>query len=625
MSTLHKKQSANLPEMASRAVPASPTSKSDQGHGGGARLDADLGNLTLEDSPEASTLQKSPALSGTVSPAEKSSNFDEQNDTPFQVGKDSDDGDVFESPVRPATQRAAQAPPNTLGSTMQGVVPTMQPVPMLRTRGSDLGNRAQLGAGVDAQAFYPATACVFVANLPDFVRDSRLEVELTRAFSKFGIVFVKIRRDQRNMPFAFCQYTKDEDAHNAVSHGRGILIEGRPCRTEMVKANRSFVIFNILGDDVTLDEAQVHLRGFGPLSKCEALHPQIQEAMRIKGGVLVEFTNFDPSRDVIAAYRHHHLYRVVAYDLKRSVQTPKIDPDEAWLQRYEIDRRSIYVGGLPVDDFDVEELLTQMAGEVGEVRKVQVIQKDARTGRQAPIAFSFIEYARPDMADLAVKHLNGRVLRGCVLRVERKASREPQGAARQLQSRATLSSSTGSPLRGERLGKRPSMASLTSNPVTPSHNTVAQTTASSSQVPQSPYGTMPYADQNCTTPSSYGAGSYQSNPSVANENFPATPQATPGLMTPMAGYYQSTPYSWMTPYLQDPQFAAMYYGGGFSPSPMGTAQSTSGPSGASGVSGASGLSGSYDNDGGDEDASTPTKHSSGTMQRLSGSRARTEP
>lgn len=82
----------------------------------------------------------------------------------------------------------------------------------------------------------------------------------------------------------------------------------------------------------------------------------------------------------LQAYRHHPLYRVIAYDLKKSMQAPKIDPDEAWLQRYEIDRRSIYVGGLPVDDFDVEELLTRLASEVGDVEKVQIVQKDGRTG-----------------------------------------------------------------------------------------------------------------------------------------------------------------------------------------------------------------------------------------------------
>lgn len=34
-----------------------------------------------------------------------------------------------------------------------------------------------------------------------------LNVAVTAAFSKYGTVFVKMRRDPQNMPFAFCQYT----------------------------------------------------------------------------------------------------------------------------------------------------------------------------------------------------------------------------------------------------------------------------------------------------------------------------------------------------------------------------------------------------------------------------------
>ena len=57
------------------------------------------------------------------------------------------------------------------------------------------------------------------------------------------------------MPYAFAQYTvscltifsllhtsnikqNDDDAKVAIDEGRGIMILGRPCRTEMVKANR---------------------------------------------------------------------------------------------------------------------------------------------------------------------------------------------------------------------------------------------------------------------------------------------------------------------------------------------------------------------------------------------------
>lgn len=48
-------------------------------------------------------------------------------------------------------------------------------------------------------------------SLPEAVDDQALEAEVTRHFSKFGVVFVKIRRDPRNMPFAFCQFTVGRD------------------------------------------------------------------------------------------------------------------------------------------------------------------------------------------------------------------------------------------------------------------------------------------------------------------------------------------------------------------------------------------------------------------------------
>ncbi len=37
--------------------------------------------------------------------------------------------------------------------------------------------------------------------------DLTLEKEVTAKFRKFGTVYPKVRRDQRGMPFAFCQFT----------------------------------------------------------------------------------------------------------------------------------------------------------------------------------------------------------------------------------------------------------------------------------------------------------------------------------------------------------------------------------------------------------------------------------
>lgn len=37
--------------------------------------------------------------------------------------------------------------------------------------------------------------------------DLDLECEVTKVFKVFGTVYVKVRRDQNTMPFAFCQFT----------------------------------------------------------------------------------------------------------------------------------------------------------------------------------------------------------------------------------------------------------------------------------------------------------------------------------------------------------------------------------------------------------------------------------
>ncbi|OTA58622.1 hypothetical protein K449DRAFT_397841 [Hypoxylon sp. EC38] len=638
--SLRKKQSANL-GAAAREAPKSPGSKSDQG--GGVRLSVSLEDLHLDDSPTAATSCQARNgydarnSRGTRNITVIRNGVGQPAFTQQQRGTGNhlatEDGDVFTSPGRsqhhpsaPLTSgitmqapNPALAPPafglkkqastpllaSAYGSNMQGVIPSMQPVAIQRVRHSNTGTRALVG-NVDAQSFYPATACVFVANLPDCVRDSRLEAELTRVFSQYGIVFVKIRRDQRNMPFAFCQYTKEEDAHNAMTQARGTLIEGRPCRTEMVRANRSFVIYHAEGDDVTVNEARVQMAGFGEIETCEILPISVQDAMRIKAGVLIEYASFDPSRDVIAAYRHHPKYRVIAYDLKK-VLGPKVDRDEEWLKRYDVDRRTIFVGNLPAGEKNLEELLRNLVEEIGDVAHVKVVYKDAQPGRPYTIAFGFVEFSRPDLADVAVQNLNGRDLCGSVLRVERKNCREPQSAPRRPQEVAysryinvANASSQDQSVEDQHKGTTAQTSTQATEsvaePATPSHDsqqasassllasaasagTIPSASARVSRPRTASYAFMPPAGQNYATntvpygqyqgtptqfqgtpnqyptqyqgtPSHFQGSQFHGNAQISAGTFPATPQGTPGMVSPFTTYYPGTPYSWMTPYLQ---------------------------------------------------------------------------
>ena len=45
-----------------------------------------------------------------------------------------------------------------------------------------------------------------ILSLSSTRTDEQLEYSVTRVFEKFGRVYVKIRRDNRGMPYAFAQY-----------------------------------------------------------------------------------------------------------------------------------------------------------------------------------------------------------------------------------------------------------------------------------------------------------------------------------------------------------------------------------------------------------------------------------
>ncbi|KAK4040718.1 hypothetical protein C8A01DRAFT_15439 [Parachaetomium inaequale] len=386
--------------------------------------------------------------------------------SPFQVGK-KPSGDVFESsPAKTALKpgRDFTAPvtapvmtpfdeDTTAKTPISGTEERRMmrsattPNAMMMTTPGDRAlrtssSRHEMG-GIDAQGIYPPSACVFVANLPESKDDRALEAAVTREFSKFGTVFVKIRREGRGnivgMPYAFAQYTNDEDAKVAMEEGRGVMILGRPCRTEMVKANRTFIIYSRRGEEITTDIAREILEPYGELNKCEVLSAQMQEAMNLPTAVLVEFAKFDPKRDLNSAVRQQDGYRIDAFDVKKRNFISRTDADEEFLRKYDVDRRSVFVGGLPLDTQRQE--VVDIFSRIGEVIGCNIV---TRTNYQGHIArvFAFVEFARADMPDGAVEHLNDTYFKGNALKVERKVFKHI-GTPRRVKSQAfSIRSST---------------------------------------------------------------------------------------------------------------------------------------------------------------------------------------
>ena len=151
---------------------------------------------------------------------------------------------------------------------------------------------------------------------------------MTRAFSEYGIVHVKIKRDgsRNNMPYAFCQYTvshsvagenfvagenktkwrlswlltleqNQEDAIRAFSKGKNVCIFGRSCRTEWAKKNRFFMVSR--NDDLpcTILEARHLLKKYGQISRAYEADLELCEELKINQGIVVEFAYYTASRD----------------------------------------------------------------------------------------------------------------------------------------------------------------------------------------------------------------------------------------------------------------------------------------------------------------------------------------
>ncbi|KAK4154876.1 hypothetical protein C8A00DRAFT_42421 [Chaetomidium leptoderma] len=380
----------------------------------------------------------------------------------FQIGK-KPSGDIFNtSPVKSALKNRLDITAPAMNPFAQGndgdvrihdteerrtmrsvTTPSALALGLAAERGFRTpSSRHEIG-GIDAQGIYPPSACVFVANLPESKDDRALEAAVTREFGQFGTVFVKIRREIKGngngMPYAFVQYTNNQDAKTAMEEGRGIMILGRPCRTEMVKANRTFVIYSRRGEEMTTDIAREILEPYGELSMCEMMSAQMQEAMNLPTAVLVEFARFDPKRDLNTAVRQHDGFRIDAFDVKKKNFISRTDADEEFLRKYDVDRRSVFIGGLPLDTN--RQHMIDLFSSVGEVLDANVIARANYNGRVTS-AFAFVEFTRADIPDQAIQSLNNTFFRGAVLKVERKVFKHV-GTPRRVKSQAfSIKSST---------------------------------------------------------------------------------------------------------------------------------------------------------------------------------------
>ncbi|KAJ4231077.1 hypothetical protein NW759_003058 [Fusarium solani] len=268
----------------------------------------------------------------------------------------------------------------------------------------------------DAQSCYPPEACVFVANLSQNYDDLTLMSAVTKVFNQYGTVFVKIKRDKRQMPFGFAQYTKPEDAEKALANLRGVEILGRPVRTERCNANLVFLVVRRNKGLVYHEEARDLLSPFGAIAKIEDLDSATQERLGLSPAVRVRFEKFDPRRDVIKGVGDNTAFVIINFDFKVAQDPSERDPtDVTCMDHLERDSRSIFLGSLPAHTSDF--LVRELASAGGTIVNVQLKQSvDGSNGM--PTYYAFVEYDHPNGPDKAISKIGGTSLR-----CERRRSR----------------------------------------------------------------------------------------------------------------------------------------------------------------------------------------------------------
>ncbi|KAM0260911.1 hypothetical protein ACHAQJ_002531 [Trichoderma viride] len=305
----------------------------------------------------------------------------------------------------------------------------------------------------DAQNIYPSSACVFVANLGQAFDDGRLEVEVTKYFSQFGTVFVKIRRDNRQMPFAFCQFTCDADAESAGKYGNGAVILGRPCRVEKATAHSCFIVYKLSGAEISRQEAIELLGVLGTIAKAYPLDPRSQKTEKSPPAMVVHYKRYDSSRSV--TFEGHPIFCVDAYDPKAETRQQHKRNDQQGYAQYEKDRRSAYFGNLPLNM--TSDVLRSLASSCGKVLCAEIATKEVPQagGKTATTCFAFVEFVRPDSVDNAIMNYHRKLINGHVIKVERKRTRTFNGPSHGANSSQRGSSaSTLSTWHGGRIGNR---------------------------------------------------------------------------------------------------------------------------------------------------------------------------
>lgn len=211
------------------------------------------------------------------------------------------------------------------------------------------------------------------------------------------ITVVKVLRDQAGRPYAFVQYTNDEDARAALLNGQSTELDGRIIRCEPARVNRTlFIIASRTNPNATEQKVRKSLEEYGEIE--EVISNDITPGMRPSW-----FVKFAYRNDAIQAYAAMSFQGEWNAEWAQNVRGPGDNMPV-------IDKFSIFVGQL--NSTITEGRLMNRFQTYGKIKECKLVLRKAPPGTEDPRTntFAFIKFESEVAAASAVEQENHTIL-----------------------------------------------------------------------------------------------------------------------------------------------------------------------------------------------------------------------
>lgn len=249
------------------------------------------------------------------------------------------------------------------------------------------------------------SACVFVASLNSNRTDDELSLAVTDQFSQWGkISTVKVLRDMSNRPYAFVQYTNDDDCKLAIEKGHNSILNERAIRCEAAKVNRTLFIQS--KTFLSKSNIAAKLQQFGEI---ELLTPSNKSGSIRSDDKLSQFwfCKFSFREDAIKAFASLTERNEYQVDWAQNIDSRR--NEDINLNDLKFDKFSVFISQLHPNL--TKSQLQERFERHGKIENIHLVKKER-------FSFAFIKYETESGAAAAVERENHSLFDGKLIHIQ---------------------------------------------------------------------------------------------------------------------------------------------------------------------------------------------------------------